>query len=48
MKSGSGTKNPKKKDDIMKITIVIDRCNDKETQDTNSSISSISDSNKEA
>ena len=48
MKSGSGTKNSKIEDDIMKITVVINRCNDKETHDTNGSISSVSDSKEEA
>ena len=32
----------------MKMTVVIDRCNDKETHDTNVSISSVSGSNEEA
>ena len=47
MKS-SRTKNPKKEDDIVNITVVIGRCNDKEAHDTNSSISSVTDSKEEA
>ena len=47
MKSGSRTKNPKKEDDIVRITVVIDMCNDKEVNETNSSVSSASGSEEE-
>ena len=41
MKYGSRTKHPNKEDDIMKTSVVIDRCNDKETHDTNCGIFSL-------
>ena len=48
MKYGSGTKKPKKEDDTTKMTVVIDRCNDKKNHDTNGNIPSISGSKEEA
>ena len=42
------TKKQNKEDGIVKITVAIDRCNDKEACDTNGSISSVTGSKGKA